>query len=160
MKRNQKEKRKTAFKMAVIVTIVLLILTLVIIFQKLRVFQSLFYPRSPEKLLSKVIQISSQSLKNPKKCLQLTNYLDAKTQLLSADPLFLPELCRSIASYNGLPIFQYDVLEVKNAASHDDFKAVLVRIDYGNGKKQYSRIKTFYVKKEKNRWKLTSLLTL
>ena len=160
MKKNSKEKRKTTFKMVVIVTIVALTLTLVIIFQKLRVFQSLFYPRSPEKLLSKVIQVSSQSLKNPQKCLQLINYLDAKTQLLSADPLFLPELCQTIASHNGFPIFQYDVLEVRNAASHDDFKVVFVRIDYGNGKKQYSRIKTFYVKKEKNRWKLTSLLTL
>lgn len=112
----------------------------------------LTYPRTPEGLVGKILHLSVNSLNDPDKCLEIKNYLDTPTKMLTADPLFLPELCKSIALHDDKPLSQYKIAGIKNSSLNDEVKVVQVYLNYSGDVKR----KVFLVRKENGKWKLTS----
>ena len=138
------------------ILVITTILAGTILFLKSGMLFRLTYPRTPPSLVSRILHLSVNSLADPDKCLEIKNYLDTPTKMLTVDPLFLPELCKSIALHDDKALSQYKIAGIKNSSLNDEVKVVQVYLDYsGNVKK-----KVFLVRKENGKWKLTSQIIL
>jgi len=134
------------------ILIITIILAGTILLLKSGMLFRLTYPRTPESLVSKILHLSVNSLDDPDKCLEIKNYLDTQTKMLTTNPLFLPELCKSIALYENKALSRYKIAGIKNSSLNDEVKVVQVYLDYSGDVKK----KVFLVRKENGKWKLTS----